>query len=200
MWHRFFRGVPHVSAQKEIVIEKYNLEWPLVFQGLKQKIWPNISDIANAVEHIGSTAVPGLAAKPVIDIVIVIDSTEALPDIISRLEKMGYSHEGIKGIEGREAFKSPEDTPAHHLYVCQKSATSFKNHILLRDYLRKNPEAAREYGALKTRLAEKFKDDREGYTEAKTPFITNILAEAGIQKSDLESIRHQNVSPRSPKT
>jgi GrpB-like predicted nucleotidyltransferase (UPF0157 family) len=188
-----------MSAKKEIVIEDYNPQWPLIFQGLKQGIWPNISDVASAIEHVGSTAVPGLKAKPIIDLDIVINASDVLPVIISRLEKLGYKHAGNQGIEGREAFDNPPGLPKHHLYVCLVSAAAFKNHILLRDYLRQHPEAVKQYGELKTRLAEKYKNDIDRYCEDKTAFITDILAKQGIHQSDLDGIRSQNTSrPQSP--
>ena len=137
-----------------------------------------VGDLSSRVEHIGSTAVPGLAAKPTLDVDILLAGGDDLGEVIARLEQLGYRHEGKLGIEGREAFAPPTDMPYHHLYVCVPDSKEFTRHIAFRDYLRTHPEAAREYAELKKHLAAKFLHDRKRYAEGKRTFIETALLRA----------------------
>ncbi len=185
-----------------IVLEPYNPDWAKTFAGLKSIYQKHLTGLIIAVEHVGSTAVVGLAAKPVIDVDIIIDSRAKLPAVIESLAQLGYNHAGDLGITEREAFKrvsdlSPTDGslriwPKHNLYVCPVESISLKNHIQLRDFLRANPEKAKEYGELKKQLAAKHPNDIDLYVEGKTEFITAILKQAGFNDDDLQSIAEQN--------
>jgi GrpB-like predicted nucleotidyltransferase (UPF0157 family) len=159
-----------------VIIVPYVPIWPDIFAELRDRLVAALGLAAIRIEHIGSTAVPGLAAKPIIDIDVVIATQADLPLAISKLSAAGYAYQGEKGIEGRHAFAQPAALPPHHLYVCAASSSELRRHIAFRDYLRANPEAAKAYGALKKRLAEKFGEDREGYTEAKSAFIAEALS------------------------
>jgi GrpB-like predicted nucleotidyltransferase (UPF0157 family) len=130
-----------------------------------------VGDLALAIEHIGSTAVPGLAAKPVIDLVIVVEP-HSVQEAIERLTAIGYVHEGNRGVEGREAFSVPEGERRHHLYVSPTDSEELRAQLAFRDRLRESPALAVEYDALKRELAVQFRNDRMGYTEAKTDFVT----------------------------
>src|SRR5262245_27102911 len=114
----------------------YDPRWPRIFRQLKDHIWPSVRGLPIAIEHIGSTAVPCMPAKPVIDVDIVIASRSDLPLLIPRLGTLGYEHRGNLGIEDREVFMVPENQPPHHLYVCIQNSLALQNHIALRDYLR----------------------------------------------------------------
>ena len=105
-----------VSAPVEIA--DYDPGWPAAFAALRDQITGVLGPLAQRIEHVGSTAVPGLPAKPIIDLDVVIATRAHLPEVITRLDALGYHHEGDLGITGREAFTSPAATPAHHLYVC----------------------------------------------------------------------------------
>ena len=94
---------------------------------------------------------------------------------IARLQPLGYVREGDLGIPGREAFRAPPGTPSHHLYVCAQDSIALQRHLRLRDYLRTHPGAAAAYADLKRELAVRFRDDRDGYTEAKIEFIEAAL-------------------------
>ncbi len=142
---------------------------------MRDLIAPALRGIAVAIEHVGSTSVPGLPAKPIIDIDVVVPDAAIVPAAIGALTTLGYEHEGDKGIPGREAFKAPPGLPAHHLYVIPDGAPPLLNHLRVRDYLRAHPDAARQYGELKKRLAAYYREDREGYTNAKTKSIAEIL-------------------------
>ena len=149
---------PATLATVQVV--NYDPDWPRVFSSLKDQIWPSVRYAAIAIEHVGSTAVPGMAGKPVIDVDIVIRSQTDLPLLRLRLRTLGYKHPGNLGIEGREAFLAPEDQPAHHLYVWIRDSLALQNHIAVRDYLRTHPSEAVAYSTLKKRLAERFPKQR----------------------------------------
>lgn len=161
-----------------IIIENYDPGWPDQFETLRAKIAFALGEIAPAIEHVGSTAVPGLAAKPIIDIDVVLRSFADLPQVISKLAALGYEHQGDLGVPGREAFRAPTHDIPHHLYVCDPSGQEYKRHLAFRDYLRLHPEDARAYARLKRQLAETFAGDREAYTQAKSDFIAGILRRA----------------------
>jgi GrpB-like predicted nucleotidyltransferase (UPF0157 family) len=100
-----------------------------MFQRLRDQIWPSRRDAAVAIEHVGSTSITGVAAKPVIDVDIVIASGTNLPVARVRLKTLGYKYRGNLGIDDREAFAPPNDQPAHHLYVCLQNSLALRNHI-----------------------------------------------------------------------
>ncbi|MBC6973370.1 GrpB family protein [Bacillus sp. Xin] len=166
-------------AEKTRVIEikPYNPEWKTEFQKIKLMIESYIGDLILRIEHVGSTSVEGLAAKPIIDIDVIIESYDILPDIIKRLEKEGYHHQGNLGVEGREAFqRNKEDhVMKYHLYVCPKDGKGYLEHIALRDYLSSNKAARKEYEELKYGLAENYRYDINSYCEEKTDFINEVF-------------------------
>lgn len=179
--------------KQRIDVEHYRAEWPKTFDELRQIIWPIVNDVAASIEHVGSTSVPGLAAKPIIDIDIVVESLSLVPEVIRRLRELGYEHRGDLGVPGREAFRRPSGSPKHNLYVCIASSVAFRNHVMLRDYLRSNPAARDEYGQLKMRLAEEYAGNIDGYCEAKTSFIISILAQQGLSQSEIAEATGANV-------
>ena len=160
-----------------VIIADYDLAWPERFAEIAGRVQPAFADTHFvSVEHIGSTAVPGLAAKPIIDLNVVVLSREDIPDAIGRLARLGYVHQGDLGILGREAFHSPSEVPAHYLYLCVADNAEHRRQVAFRDYLRANEEAADRYSALKRKLATQHGMDRHAYSEAKTEFIEAILA------------------------
>jgi len=159
-----------------IIIVPYDPAWPGIFVRLRDGIVAALGATVLRVEHVGSTSVPGLAAKPIIDIDAVILTETDLPEAIRKLAGAGYRHEGERGIAGRHAFAQPDGLPAHHLYVCDDGNPELRRHLAFRDYLRANPAESARYGALKERLAAQFGSDRDGYTDAKSAFITKALA------------------------
>jgi len=161
-----------------LVVADYDDRWPTYFEELAQPVRDALADLGAEVEHVGSTSVPGLAAKPIVDIDVVVRSVEDVPSAIERLRSLGYVYQGDKGIEGREAFMWPPGARRHHLYVVVRGSPPHEAHVDFRDYLRAHPEAAREYGALKKRLAERHGDDSLAYGEAKTGFVTGVLRAA----------------------
>jgi GrpB-like predicted nucleotidyltransferase (UPF0157 family) len=157
-------------------VADYDPRWPATFEQLSGQISAALGALAMRVEHIGSTAVPGLAAKPIIDLDVVIGSRADLPAVIAKLRPLGYWPQGDLGVPGREAFNNPPGAPPHHLYVCAADNTELARHLAFRDFMRTHPETARAYGELKRSLASRFRNDRDAYTEAKTAFIDAVLA------------------------
>jgi GrpB-like predicted nucleotidyltransferase (UPF0157 family) len=156
----------------------YDPAWPAVFEALAAPVRDAVDDLGADVEHVGSTAVPGLAAKPVIDIDVVVRSPDDVPAAIERLGALGYVHEGDGGVAGREAFLWPPGSVRHHLYVVVAGSAPHVDHIRFRDHLRAHPEAAAEYAALKRQLAREHRTDRDAYTDAKAGFVAAALTRA----------------------
>jgi GrpB-like predicted nucleotidyltransferase (UPF0157 family) len=165
----------------EIIIEEYDPRWPLEFEKLRARIEVALEPLAAAIEHIGSTAVPGLAAKPIIDIDVLLTPDAEFAQAVSALSSAGYEYRGDLGIRGREAFRAPTDSYPHHLYVCRADAGEFHRHIEFRDHLRSHPEDVEAYASLKRRLMREFAWDREGYTQGKSEFVERILRRDGEQ-------------------
>jgi GrpB-like predicted nucleotidyltransferase (UPF0157 family) len=132
------------------------------------------------------------AAKPIIDISVVVPKRSDVQTGISRLATLGYVHRGDLGIEGREALKNPEGLPKHNLYLCARDSVALANHLTIRDYLRAHPEAASEYGELKKRLAERFPNDIDGYIDGKTTMLLTILRAGGFPPERLREIESAN--------
>ena len=157
------------------MIQDYDPSWPDAFLRLATRAAATLATLAVTVEHIGSTAVPGLAAKPIIDLDVVLASPTDLPEAIRLLARIGYRHEGDLGIVGREAFRPPAGEPRHHLYVLAAGANELRRHLAFRDALRASEDLRKEYAMLKRSLAMRYKDDGNAYTHAKSTFIASIL-------------------------
>lgn len=177
---------------KRVEVVPYDPVWPRVFERVRAHVWPAVADLALGIEHVGSTAVPGLPAKPVVDACIVVASRAVVPACIRRLAGIGYTHRGDLGVPDREAFRAPEGLPRHHLYLGPRDGLGLRNHLGVRDLLRADPEAARRYGELKASLARRFPDDMDGYVAGKTEFLLGILAQAGLTEAELAEVRRVN--------
>jgi GrpB-like predicted nucleotidyltransferase (UPF0157 family) len=160
------------------MISDYDPKWPCRFEELRLRIAAALGELAAAIEHIGSTAVPGLAAKPIIDMDVLLKAHGDFPAAVLRLASLGYRHQGDLGIPGREAFAAPPAGFPHHLYVCLPQSTQYRHHIVFRDHLRKHPDDAIAYARLKRRLAARFSRDRAAYVAGKTQFVSAILQRA----------------------
>ncbi len=153
---------------------------------------PRLAEVR--IEHVGSTSVIGLAAKPIIDMDIIAESLEHVEQLKQALEALGYQHRGDLGIVGREAFFSPPEPtlPSHYLYLCNLDSLAFRNHLVLRDALRADKRLAKQYSELKKSLAKKYPNDIDRYCEAKSNFILSVLEDNGLSATDLETIGKQN--------
>ncbi|CCH01348.1 UPF0157 protein [Fibrella aestuarina BUZ 2] len=185
-----------------IHIADYSPAWASAFDDLAAVYQAHLGDWLTAIQHVGSTSVPGLAAKSVLDIDLVIADRNDLDPVIDRLSRLGYVYRGDQGITDRAAFKRRSDQtpidgsartwPAHHLYVCPADSLSLRNHLTLRDWLRQHPDEASAYGKLKKELARKHPYDMDAYIEGKTPFITGILKAAGFADIAIQTITREN--------
>ena len=163
-----------------IFVEPYNPKWVDEFVKIRDYIWPHIDNIAIDIIHVGSTSVPGLAAKPIIDLVIIINSYEMFPQIVEQLKNLGYEHDGDGDVPTRERFIGGlrDNFMDYHMYVSPKDSGVLKAQIFFRDFLRQNNNARTEYAALKQKLAEKYRQNLDAYTGGKSEFILNILKTA----------------------
>ena len=175
-----------------VEVNPYDPEWPHTFERIRAHVWPAVQHAAVSLEHVGSTAVPGLRAKPVIDACIVVASPRDISYVVKALTKIGYVHRGELGVPDRQAFKQPASLPRHHLYASHRGSLSLKNHLGLRDYLRARPEVALAYGDLKAALASRFPEDIDSYIAGKTDFILNILRQIGLSDEELAAIQRIN--------
>ncbi len=169
--------MPKLAARPVIVVD-YDPNWPQAFDREHKRIVAALANVAGVtgIDHVGSTAVPGLAAKPIIDIMIGVRKLADGEQCIEPLEALGYEYKGEQGIPGRLYFGKGEPR-THHLHMVKHGCDFWERHLLFRDLLREQPDLRDEYAALKRALAERYRTDREGYTEAKTPFIQSALAQ-----------------------
>ena len=158
-----------------VIVVGYDPRWAATFSRLRDLIAGSLGDLPATIEHVGGTSVPGAAAKPIIDIDVVLASRGHISRAIQLLTTAGYRHLGDLGIVGREAFDSPAGLSAHHLYVVVLGNSEHLRHLRFRDYLRSHPEETRRYSELKKSLAISFRNDREAYTEAKSDFVEGVL-------------------------
>ena len=168
---------------KKVLVLPYDRAWKSQFEAIKAEIEAAVGDFILSVEHVGSTSVEGLSAKPCIDMDVVIEDYSVFPAVVSSLERIGYLHEGDLGIKGREAFRysGKEHLQTHHLYVCPKDSEELRRHITFRDYLRRHPEAVRRYSLVKEEAARLFPDDIGKYMEHKAPCIEELYQLCGLK-------------------
>ncbi|MGA4719928.1 GrpB family protein [Fictibacillus nanhaiensis] len=164
-----------------IKLYEYNPRWEEAFIRLKTVFETELGNLIIGIEHVGSTSIKGMIAKPIIDLDIIIENYDRLPEVVTKLNGLGYIHQLQWSYKGRETFervneKLPchSDLIKHHLYVCDENSIELKNHLDFRDYLRTHPKAVEEYNQLKACLVTS-KCTRAEYTEGKTHFISNIL-------------------------
>ena len=167
---------------KRVTVLPYDENWPREFLKIKAELEAALGETALRIEHVGSTSVAGLCAKPVIDLDVVIRDASAFLQAASKLAKIGYEHEGDLGIPGREAFgdRGKEHLQKHHLYVCAQDSKELRRHLAFRDYLRAHPEAAREYGRIKEEGAALYPCGIDRYIAHKAPFIEEIYRRLGL--------------------
>ncbi|MGH2558293.1 MAG: GrpB family protein [Thermomicrobiales bacterium] len=161
-----------------IVVMPYAPEWPARFRELAAAMRRALGDVAVRIDHIGSTAIPGLAAKPIIDLQISVASLEPVAPFRDPLERLGYVWRSDNPDRTKRYFREAPGTPRTHIHVRQHGSWSEQFALLFRDYLRASPEIANQYAAVKYDLAERYRHDRQGYVDAKDPFIWSVMAEA----------------------
>lgn len=169
---------------RTIIVEPYNPQWSEEFEKIKKELLSVIGNNIISIEHVGSTSVAGLWAKPIIDIDVIIDDG-MLPIIIDKLSSIGYEHKGDLGIKGREAFGYDDNEKSHlmkhHLYVCHKDNPELKQHLALRDFLRSNPEYREKYSIIKLEMSMKYPHDIDNYIKGKEPVVMEIYKLCGLK-------------------
>lgn len=170
-----------------VKIEEYNDEWPFNYQEEKREIEEVMTDKAIAIEHIGSTSVQGLGAKPIIDFMVGVKDLKEVESFIEPLAEIGYEHVFHKEFPNRRFFRKGQwRAGTHHLHIYVYRSEEWNNNILFRDYLKNHPEMLKQYNQLKKELAEKYPHDRVAYTNAKHPFIIDVIQKANlIEKNNL---------------
>lgn len=169
---------------REIVVESYDPAWAGWFEEIVAFVWPAVTDVAIRVEHVGSTAVEGLAAKPIVDADVVVATEVDVPVAIDRLGSIGYRWRGDLGVAGREAFGAPADAdlPPHHLYLVVEDSRAHIDHWLLVALLRADPGTRARYGELKARNAELAGGDIDRYVALKAAFVAEVLTAGRAQR------------------
>lgn len=161
-----------MNKRKQIIeVVSYDPAWPDLFENEALLIKSIFSEIFVAVHHIGSTSVPGLAAKPTIDIILVVKDIRMVDKFNDQMEKLGYEAWGEYGIAGRRFFVKGENKRTHHVHAFQEDSQEIARHLCFRDYLKSHPNEAKEYAELKIKLAKQFAYDRRGYVENKKDYV-----------------------------
>ena len=160
---------------KDVIVIPYQASWKDEFHKIANELKEALEGFYLSIEHVGSTSVYGLSAKPIIDIDIIM-KREWFNEVKRRLELVGYHHEGDLGIKDREAFKyeDKKHLMKHHLYVCPSDSDEYKRHIAFRDWLRVHPEDKDAYAKIKEEMALKYPKDIDAYMAGKAPVIDAI--------------------------
>lgn len=165
-----------------IVVRDYDPEWPEAFERERVALADVLGPLVTAIEHVGSTAVPGLAAKPIIDLLVGVRSlADVRSGAVQPLHSLGYAYvpEYAAWLPGELFFRKAVHGPwTHHAHVMEPANPRWRDLLLFRDHLRRDPDVARAYGELKKRLARKFGEDIAAFREAKGPFVQDVLARA----------------------
>lgn len=166
----------------KIIVQPYDRAWKMAFEDIRQELEVLLGGLIIGIEHVGSTAVEGLSAKPCIDVDVVIKDYTTFAAVVEKLAGIGYFHEGDLGIEGREAFgyTGKDHLMKHHLYVCPQNSRELHRHITFRVFLRQHPEAAQKYGQVKETAAQLFPENIEGYMAYKAPCIAALYKQCGL--------------------
>jgi GrpB-like predicted nucleotidyltransferase (UPF0157 family) len=155
----------------------YDPNWPIIFERESEPIQEALGECVVEIEHVGSTSIPGLRAKPIIDILVAVESFEPVEDYEEKLAPLGYHHH-TQEMEDERIFFWKGTPRTHHLHLVEFATWEHQRHIIFRDYLRAHPEIAEWYEQVKRELAIAFKHNRPAYTKGKTAFIKTIMARA----------------------
>ncbi|HON28872.1 MAG TPA: GrpB family protein [Mesotoga infera] len=163
---------------KPVIVTEYCSRWPEFFREEADRLKKGLSDPNVAIEHIGSTAVPGLSAKPVIDILIGVDSLDHADSLVVSIQKLGYTYiqEYESMIPDRRYFERDAGEIDFHIHMVVFGGAFWTEHVFFRDYLREDPEAVEQYSALKKSLSKEHQNNREAYSRGKAEFIASIMS------------------------
>ena len=167
----------------KVTVLPYDKAWKSAFEDIKRELEGVLGGLALGIEHVGSTSVEGLSAKPIIDIDVVIKDYSVFGSVVEGLASIGYTHEGDLGIKDREAFDytGKPHLLRHHLYVCPEDSQELRRHITFRDFLRSDPEAVRVYSRVKETAAALYPDSIDKYIEYKSPCIEELYKRCGLK-------------------
>ena len=159
----------------KVEIVPHNPHWSRMFEEEAQHLRSALGDNVVVIHHIGSTSIPGIYAKPVLDFLIAVHSLAAVDACNSAMETLGYEVMGEYGIAGRRYFRKEADNiRTHNVHVFQETSPQVERHLTFRDYMIAHPDDAQAYSDLKRELAEKFPEDIHGYMDGKDPFIKDM--------------------------
>ncbi|RIK40819.1 MAG: hypothetical protein DCC55_13765 [Chloroflexi bacterium] len=162
---------------KVVALHPYDPAWPRLFQEEAARLQAAIGRYVLDIQHVGSTSIPGLAAKPIIDLAVAVANFEEAAVCIEPMERLGYEYRGENGLPRRHLFV--KGTPrTHHVHINEIHSADWQQQIAFRDYLRARPDLTGEYARIKQQLARQFPTDRRAYTEQKSGFIFNVLRKA----------------------
>ncbi len=163
-----------------VLVVEYDARWPAAFSRADLELGATMGTNLLALHHIGSTSIPNMSAKPVIDMLAVVQDLAALDDISPRIEQLGYEAMGEFGIPGRRYFRRDDAAGrrTHQLHAFAEGSPHIARHLAFRDYLRSHGDAATEYATLKRRLAQQHPDDMAAYMDGKDAFIRDVEARA----------------------
>ena len=160
----------------------YDSAWKTAFEAIRKEIEAAVGDLIVDIEHVGSTSVEGMSAKPCIDLDVVIRDYTVFDTVTDRLKAIGYFHEGDLGIKDREAFgySGKPHLQTHHLYVCPQDSRELHRHVTFRNFLRNHPEAVKQYSTVKETAARLFPDDIDRYMAYKATCIQELYVQCGL--------------------
>jgi len=165
--------------RERVVLDPYDPAWREAYEREAERLDARIGDRVERFEHVGSTAVEGLPAKPMIDLLAVVPDVDAARDLFPVLEANGYEYRPKNDESERLHFsKGPPEERTHYLKVVESDTAFHRETVAFRDHLRENPDVADEYAALKRDLVERYPEDRDAYTDAKAGFIEDVLEDA----------------------
>lgn len=166
-----------------VMVVPYEESWKSAFEEIKREIEAALGDLIIGIEHVGSTSVEGMSAKPIIDMDVIMKDYSVFDAIVAGLERIGYLHEGNLGIPDREAFQylNKPHLQKHHLYVCPQESEELRRHMVFRDYLRSHPEAVEKYSSVKETAAQLFPNNIDAYIAYKTPCIEELYQLCGLR-------------------
>jgi len=162
-----------------VQLKSHSSQWAKLFDDEKKLLLGKFPRTILEIQHGGSTAIPMIPAKPIIDMFAVVPSLRAAGTIRGELERLGYEYRGADGVSERVLYvKGTPEKRTHHLQLVERESDEWKNHILIREYFLKHPEVAQEYAKLKISLAEKYPEDRKSCSRGKDVFIKAVIQEA----------------------
>ncbi|MFJ7982670.1 GrpB family protein [Lysinibacillus xylanilyticus] len=156
---------------RKVEVSSYNENWIQMFTEEAEKLNLIFGNEIIDIYHIGSTSVPGLKAKPIIDIMPVVKDINKVNKYNLEMQEIGYEHKGEYGIVNRRYFRKGGDNRSHHVHIYQIGSYEIRRHLAFRDYLKSHPDEMKNYGELKEKLAQQFPNDIESYIKGKDYFV-----------------------------